>query len=217
MLVSEALNEIRIELDDTLSTRWTDANLVTLIKKAVRRLGNILYTNDISVGKKTYTFPTVNGTAAYALPADFMADVGIFRQDTKVPILKVSDYQWEIMGTVTEAAYYIVRTESVGSPAEDAAAVLFKGVPASIISMKLVYWPRLDSLSFTTATELPYNGMFDDILLEYVTMRCKNIDEMNINTDAQLLQEMESKVVAAYGSTAAKKMSARANTGSSSS
>ena len=209
MLVSEAINEIRIELDDLLSTRWTDANILTLIKKAVRRLGGILYTNDISVGKKTYAFSTVNGTQAYALPTDFMADVGVFRQDTLSPVLKVSDYQWEIMSaSVGESLYYIVRTESLGSPAEDVAAILFKSTPASAVSMRLVYWPRLDSLTFTTSSDLPYNGMFDDMLLEYVAMRCKNIDEMNVNTDAQLLQEMENKVVAAYGSVAAKKRAA---------
>lgn len=206
MLVSEAINEIRIELDDLLSTRWTDATLITLIKKAVRRLAGILYANDIGVGKKTYTFSTVNGTQAYALPTDFMADVGVFRQDTLAPILRVADFQWEILPTTTgESLYYIVRTQSLGSPAADVAAILLKGTPASAISMKLVYWPRLDSLTFTTSTQLPYNGMFDDMLLEYVTMRCKNIDEMTITTDAQLLQEMESRIVSAYGSVAVKK------------
>lgn len=216
MFVSEALNEIRIELDDALSTRWTDANIITLIKKSVRRLGTILFTNDINVGKKVASITLASGTAAYDLPADFMAEVGVFTS-AGVPIPRVNDYQWETMSTSTPAnSFYIIRQEDPSAGLTGDPQILFKATPSATGTLKLVYWPRLDSLTVGAGSTLPYQGMFDDMVLEYVTMRCKNIDEMNVNTDAQLLQEMEMKIVAAYGSTAAKKLSARLKTSGSS-
>lgn len=215
MLVSEALAEIRVELDDELSTRWTDAKLIALIKKAVRRLGGILAANDIDVGKKSATITTVSGTQAYALPSDFMRDIGLFRQDTGIPLIRVPDARWEALPSTTPvSSYYAVRTVLSGTPAADTLSLLIKGTPAADVTLTLAYWPRLDGLTFTTSSSLPYNGLFDDLIMEYASLRAKNIDEMNVTTDAQLLQEMENKVLSAFSSTAVKKMSAKAGAAS---
>jgi hypothetical protein len=215
MLVSEALTEIRVELDDELSTRWTNDKLIALIKKAVRRLAGILAANDIDAGKKSATITTVSGTQVYTLPTDFMRDIGLFRQDTGVPLIRVPDARWETLPSTTPvSSYYAIRTASSGMPAAVALSLLIKGTPDAALALTLAYWPRLDGLTFTTSASLPYNGLFDDLIMEYVSLRAKNIDEMNVTTDAQLLQEMENKVLSAFSSTAVKKMSAKAGAAS---
>jgi hypothetical protein len=48
---------------------------------------------------------------------------------------------------------------------------------------------------------MPWSGKIDDIIVEYVSLRIKNLDEMDVSIDLQLLQDMENQILQAYAPT----------------
>jgi hypothetical protein len=67
-LVSDVISQLRLELTDTNSARWSDANLITWIRKAISRTSPILYRNSVQFSRSSATVTTVAGQAAYTLP-----------------------------------------------------------------------------------------------------------------------------------------------------
>ncbi len=45
---------------------------------------------------------------------------------------------------------------------------------------------------------MPWNGRLDDMIIEYVSLRLKNLDEMDASLDLQLLQDFETQILQAY-------------------
>ena len=188
MTVSELLDDSRLELTDEAKTRWTDQQVLKAVAKAYRRLSHVLYRNDIELGRCLYRFDTEAGRDDYPLPADFMADYGLYRDDTKSRLTKHSDDSWQQLAAPAECAAWLVRGETL----------LVGGAPAAAIPLTLIYWPLLDTAALDMGSPTPFGGKLDDLVAEYAALRLKNIDEMDIGTDTQLLQDMENNLLNTY-------------------
>ena len=79
MLISNLIADIRLELTDKAASRFSDDDLLRLIRKGVRRLGHILFRNDIEAGRSSFPFYTTPTIAEYPLPDDFMKEVGLYK------------------------------------------------------------------------------------------------------------------------------------------
>lgn len=212
MTIADLITEIRLDLTDKDKTRWTDADMLILVKKAGRRLQHILFRNDIQAGKVPYTITTVAGTNAYALPSDFMTDVGMWRDDGLL-LEKLTDARFYGATSGSECVAYYVLDK-----------IYIYAMPASERTLTLLYWPRIDlstdtsSVSsawigsdgafqilgsdWTPGSATPWGGKFDDLLIEYVIFRCKNADEMDVSEEKALLADMENNILATYGTVA---------------
>lgn len=188
MTIGELIDNARMELGDEQKTRWNDEQMLRIVGKAYRRLSHVLYRNDIELGRCLYRFDTEAGRDDYPLPADFMADYGLYRNDTKSRLTKHSDDSWQQLSAPAECTTWLVRGETL----------LVGGAPASAIPLTLIYWPLLDTTALDMDSPTPFGGKLDDLVAEYAALRLKNIDEMDIGTDTQLLQDMENNLLNTY-------------------
>lgn len=187
--IADVIDDIRIELDDAADARWSDANLVKLIAKSVRRLSHVLRRNEIPFARTYGSISTVSGTESYSLPSDFMAAVGLFRDATNMEMTQYADAAFERIVSAAEFATYCIRGGSV----------YINGTPTSAENLTLIYWPIIDTSAYATDTTMPWDGKLDDIIAEYCAIRCKNIDEMDLAYDAKLMTDIENNILSTYG------------------
>ncbi len=189
MVISQLITDIRLDINDRESSRFTDAEILSVVKKALVRLAHILFRNDIEAGRLTYEFTTIEGVSDYPLPYDFMKDVGLYKPNG-ISLPCQTDKQWETIISANESSVYIIR----------AGTLYIAGTPTTSTQMKLIYWKLPEVLELTVDDEMPYNGKFDYMVAEYVGMRLKNIDESDVSRDVELLADMENQILATYGS-----------------
>ncbi|GFK95996.1 hypothetical protein NNJEOMEG_03870 [Fundidesulfovibrio magnetotacticus] len=188
MTVSELLEDIRLELADEAKTRWSDQQILKAVAKAYRRLSHVLYRNDVELGRAVHVFLAEPGRADYPLPADFMADYGLYRDDTHARLTKHGDDSWQQLAAPAECSAWIVRGDSL----------LLAAAPSSAKALTLIYWPLVDLEGLDMDAPTPFDGKLDDIVAEYAALRLKNIDEMDVAQDGQLLQDMENNLLNTY-------------------
>lgn len=191
--ISDLITEVRTELSDDDSTRWTDAKLLNLFKKAIRRANRVIQRNGVQFGKKMAELTTVADQAYLTLSTSvttFDTPIGLWRTDTEASVPFRTEKEWE---------------EIIAAPALEhtlldysADQIRFKGTPSSEITLNLWYYPVVDPSAYTTASDTPWSGRIDDIIMEYVSLRAKNIDEMTLNDDRALLTDLETQILQAY-------------------
>jgi hypothetical protein len=182
--VSDIIDDIRIELHDSQGD-WEDADLVTIISKSVRRMNRLLQKHGIKDGKSYKSFNTTSGTYQYEFSGDlsitdFGTPDGLYREDWDESLTLRSDDDWERIYSATEATSYRINGDYLE----------ITGTPTQTIEMHFYYWPLIDTSSYSTATTMPWSGKFDDVISEYSSLRCKNIDEMDWDADSQILEDM---------------------------
>jgi len=185
MLVSELFLNVRDELTDEISSRWSDAALLRLLKRTYRRTVHIMRRNGIELAKGIYEFSTAVGQSDYSLPMDFLAPIVLVRTDIKAHLIHRIIEQWEEIYDASECTNWIIKQPYL----------YIMGTPQTAIDMKLYYWvnPDIDGLSVTDDTL--WEGLVDDLLIEYLSLRCQNIDEMNLDQNVKLLQDFEQAVL----------------------
>jgi hypothetical protein len=194
-LISEVIDKIRVELFDENDARFSDANLLTLIKKSVERTNHVLMKNSVKFAKSSYDFDTISGTDTYALPSNYMALDSLYRIRTDdntgwaIPLMLRNDDEWERMISATETTNWRVWGSNIEIFDE----------PASVVSLRFYYWPKIETGAWTTASTMPWGGNIDEVIAEYVTIRCKNIDEKDLNWDLQLLNDLVTGYLNTYG------------------
>lgn len=185
---ADLIDDIRMEMVDEAESRWSDAQIMRALAWSVRRLAHVLRRNDIEPGRSITTITTVAGDDTYALPADFMAPYGLYRDANKTSLQQQSEASWAVKDNPLECSMYLKRDTNV----------LIAGTPTTAENLTLVYWPKPDTTGLTTADTVPWSGNFDDILVQYAALRLKNIDEMDASLDLQLLQDIENNLIATY-------------------
>lgn len=190
--ISSLITELRTDLADDNSTRFSDAQLLNLFKKAIRRANRIVQRNGIQFAKVEAAINTSATLDYVALPADFDVWHGLYRDDTHKEILKKTEKEWETIISATPMANCLLDQAN--------SKIYFNGTPASVTALTFWYYPRLDPAAYTVATSTPWDGRIDDIITEYVSLRAKNIDELNVAFDQSLLQDMELQILSAYSS-----------------
>lgn len=188
--ISDIISDVRIELGDTRTPRWTDEQLLSLIKRSIRRAELILRENSIQIGRAYETITTVAGEDEYDLPEDFFAPIGLYRDGTHMEIQLCDDETWEQIVSAAEISAWIIRGENI----------YITEAPTSVETLTLVYWPKLDLSSYDDATEMPWGGALDEAIVEYVALRCRLSDDSNAASNEQNLMQLEHLILSAYGS-----------------
>lgn len=190
--VGDVITDIRYEINDIDSTRFTtDAPILAFIKRAIRRANRVVQNNGIEFAKVYTSIATTTSTAYVSMPADFDVFIGLYRSDTRVEIPLKSEWQWMEM-SASSAQLSGCKLDYTNS------RILLRGTPSSVIDLDLWYYPTVDPSAYTTSSTMPWGGRLDDIITEYVSLRLKNLDEFNIDTEKQLLSDMETAIIKAY-------------------
>ena len=190
-LVSEIITDIRDEINDEGSTRFTsDTPILRYIKRAILRANRIAQREGLQFAKKKATLTTVASQAYVSIPDDFDVDIALFRPSDYSVIYKCSEMEWNSIVSAATLEYWYLDLEN--------SRILFNGTPDAAESLYLYYFPKIDTSAYTTATTMPWSGSLDDIIIEYVSLRLKNKDEMDVTTDLKLLTDFENQILKAY-------------------
>lgn len=189
-LVSDVITDVRIEINDTDSTRFTDAVILAIIKQAVRRASRICQRSGLQFAKKNVLLTTVADQNYLAAPVDLDIPIGLWRTDTRAKLTQKTESDWEQITSATELATWFYDITN--------SKLLFNGTPASEIELSLWYYPVIDASTCTTSTTMPWSGKLDDIIARYVALRLQNIDEQNTAQDQAILTDMEQSIISTY-------------------
>lgn len=200
-VISTLITELRTDLNDDASTRFTNAQLLNFFKKAIRRANRICQRNGIQFAKTKVALSTVanqNYIDISSTVSDFDVWIGLFQDSTHDEIPKKSETEWETIYTATAMANCLLDQQN--------SRIYFNGTPTSVLALTLWYYPTVDPSAYTTASSTPWSGRIDDIIMEYVGIRAKNIDEMNVENDKALMTDMENQILEAYGPNSARRI-----------
>lgn len=192
-LISALITEIRTDISDDDSTRFTDTQILNVIKKAIRRANRIAQRNGLQFAKKKAVLTTVANQNYLTLSSsvtDFDVLVGMWRTDTHARIPFRSEEDWEKI--ITAAALDNALLDYGNDK------IQFNGTPTGAVTLNFWYYPAVDPSAYTTSTTTPWAGRIDDIIMEYAIDRLKNIDEMDLSFDTKLLTDMENQLLQAY-------------------
>lgn len=191
-LVSEVISDIRVEINDTGSTRFTDDTTVILplVKQAIRRANRICQRVGLHFAKKKATVTCTANQAYATMTADLEIPIGLYRDHDHVKIYQLGEDEWEQTETSAELEYWFLDIEN--------SKFLFNGTPTSARTLTLWYYPTVDPSAYTTSSTMPWGGRLDDIIAKYVALRIQNLEEMNIKVDENILKDMEVSIIEAY-------------------
>ena len=188
--ISSLITELRTDLNDDDSTRFTDTKLLNYFKKAIRRANRIVQRNGIQFAKSKGAINTSATLDYVALPDDFDVWHGLYRDDTHKEIPRKTEKEWETILSASAMANCLLDQAN--------SRIYFNATPGAVVALTLWYYPTIDPSAYTTATSTPWDGRLDDIINEYVGLRAKNLDEMDARVDQLLLQDMENQILQAY-------------------
>lgn len=189
--VSDVITQIEINVGDESATRYSATTYLNMVKQAVNRVNRILQRNGIQFAKKYTDTTTTNAQAYISMPADFDVDIFLGISATGYKLLKKDEESWNACTSADANSYYML--DYVNS------RILLKGTPTdSTTSIRIWYYPTVDTSAYTTETTMPWSGRVDDIIAQYVAMRLLNIAEMDVSMELQLLTDMENQIIEAY-------------------
>jgi len=191
--LDDIIDEIRIELNDAGATRFSDATLLSIVKRALRRANLVIQRHQLHFGKKKTVLSTVVNQAYVDLPADFSVPVprALWRTDTKEEVVILKENQWEEV-SADESKLVYARLDLENDRIE------LKNTPTSVVSLDFYYFPTISTASYTAGTPMPWGGRLDDAIIEYATLRARNIDEQDVSVDTQLLTDFETQILDTY-------------------
>jgi len=187
--VSEIITDIRIELDDSDSSRFeTDIPILSMVKKALRRVENICIRKGLDFAKSHEDLTLLSGDYTVALPSDFKRDIGLFCNRSEIKKVPVDYFEKCSSGSI-----WIINGTNIQ----------FKTAATSDTVYSFWYYPELSFSSYTvvsaTTTNMPWADRLNDIIVEYASMRLKNIDEYDISMEEKFLAEMQEQILETYG------------------
>lgn len=189
-LVSEVISNVRLEVHDLDSTRFTNDVILALVKQAIRRANRICQRSQLAFAKKSAALITVAGQNYVTLPTDLDVPIALYRDDLHTKITQQSENDWELLFTCSEIAAWFLDLQN--------SKILLNATPAGVINLTLWYFPTVDPSAYSNISDMPWSGRLDDMIAKYVALRLQNIDEMNTAADQAILQDMESSIVSVY-------------------
>lgn len=191
--ISALITEIRTDINDDDSTRFTDAKILNVIKKAIRRANRIAQRNGLQFAKKKVAL-TCTANQAYIDISSTVSDmdvwIGLYDDSLHSEIKKKTEREWELI--ISAAARANCLFDQANS------RIYLNGTPTAADALTLWYYPKIDPAAYTTATSTPWDGRIDDLIMEYTCLRLFNIDEMDVNVDKALLTDLENQLIQAY-------------------
>ncbi len=187
MSIQTILDDIRVELTDKGRTRWKDdTELTALVDRAIRRINGILAKNHINFAReyKNVTLKTDGTIEDFPAQASIMRIFGLYRDDAKERIIHLWPSQWEVLKSCTAAQYWAVVNQ----------VAVYREASSVEIPATFIYYPKIE----IDPVESPWEGLLDDQIVEYASYRAKNIDEMTLQQDLELLKELEITIIDNY-------------------
>lgn len=181
-IANDALYSIRGGLGDLQRTRWSDTFILHELNRAAQRMLPMLKRNCLDYGQGRAELPLAAGADAFALPPDFRGVVGLYRQGNGIVLQTVDAL--ETLAVHRPLVFWAV----------DGNKGRVKNVSPTDATLTLRYWQAPENLT-GTASSMPWNGVFDGPLCDYVRLRLANYDEMTVAQDMQLMQDMENSVL----------------------
>lgn len=181
-LANDALYIIRGGLGDQQSTRWSDKFILSELNRAAERMLAIFKRNvlDYGMGRATILLPADVDT--FVLPPDFRGVVGLYHSGKLVQLKGIEEIE-TITATIPLAVWAVEGVQGV-----------VKRPPSSDVELTLRYWQSPADLTIA-ASQMPWNGVFDGPLCDYVRLRLANYDEMTVSQDMQLMQDLENNML----------------------
>ena len=191
-LVSALISDIRVEINDTASTRFTDdtTTILPLVKQAIRRANRICQRSQLQFAKKKLALVTVANQDYITMPADMDIPIGLWNDSTHTKLTQKTETDWEQIIVAGSVSNWFLDLEN--------SKILLNATPTGVMNLTLWYFPAIDVSAYTTASTMPWGGKLDDIIARYVALRIQNIEEQNIATDQTILQDMEQSIVSTY-------------------
>lgn len=179
---NDAMYVIRAGLGDIQKTRWSDTFLLSELNRAAARMLAIFkrHALDYGMGRVDITIATASDT--FPLPADFRGVVGLYYASKLVALKGVEELE-TLSATVPLAMWAVEGREGV-----------VKNAPDTDATVRLRYWQAPTELT-QPASVMPWGGVFDGPLTDYVRMRLANYDEMTVAQDQALLIDLESNML----------------------
>lgn len=196
MTIATIITDTRAIVSDEDSTRWTDALLLTWVKKAIRRANHVIRKNKLGMGlaKQAYSITPTN-YSDLALPTDFLSienDDCLWRTDTANPLTLKTPQEWESMLSGSEPGISMWKLDEVARTFDIREA---PATGASAVTVNLWYMLKINPVAYTTASVSPWNGDLDDLMAEYVAIRALNADEYELGADGPLWQQFEKAIL----------------------
>lgn len=181
-VANDVIYAIRGGLGDQMQNRWSDTFILSELNRAAERMLAVFKRNmlDYGMGRATVLLPADADT--FALPADFRGVVGLYHNGKIVQLKGIEELE-TITATIPLAVWAVEGVKGV-----------VKRPPAADAELTLRYWQAPAPLT-TAASKMPWNGVFDAPLSDYVRLRLANYDEMTVAQDVQLLQDLENNML----------------------
>lgn len=181
-IANDALYIIRSGLGDIQKTRWSDTFLLSELNRATARMLAILKRNTLDYGMGRAEIKITDGSDTFDLPSDFRGVVGLYYAGKIVQLKGIEEIE-TITATIPLAVWAVEGGKGV-----------IKNAPSTDTSVRLRYWQAPPDLT-QPASPMPWNGVFDGPLTDYVRMRLANYDEMTVTQDQALLVDLESNML----------------------
>ena len=192
MTYAELIVQLRVELADVEKTEWKDSQLMSLIIRAYRRIYSMIIERQFQIGMTLHPITILKNVATYPLPDNFSVQRGLYRYDMKTRLEFVDIDTFRRIADHGSGVWMIINREIyIDAPVQENELLM------------LVYYPHEDEVSTTDvadlAKEITYGRELWDSLLGYSAFLAKNIDEMDIQMDVQIISDIEQKLLIRYG------------------
>lgn len=181
-VANDVLYAIRGGLGDLMQNRWSDKFILNELNRAIDRMLSVFKRNMLDYGMARATILLPAGVNTFELPADFRGVVGLYHNGKLVQLKGIEELE-TITATVPLAVWAVENVQGV-----------VKNAPSVDVELTLRYWQSPARLA-TVASEMPWHGVFDAPLSDYVRLRLANYDEMTVAQDMQLFQDLENNML----------------------
>jgi hypothetical protein len=177
--------QMRVEVDDLEKTRWTDDQLAVFLAKSARRINQLAIRNELDfamVADDVTLKP--DGSIEGIVYGKVNAVCGLFRKDSGVSIKHLLPMHYLSEISAPAASFWTF----LNGIAE------YKSVSSVDIPATFLHYPIV-----TVSSSLsPWDGRLDDLVVEYASARAKNVDELSLTQDIQMMAELEKTLLSNF-------------------
>jgi len=186
MKVSTLIDYVRIELKDEKSTRFSDDKILSFLRRAFIRAAHLIRRNGIELGKRIEEIEVTPGRMAYDLPFDFMSPIALFNGTNQLVHNTIE--QFNAIEVSDPCSNFIISGDEIW----------ILGLPQDTRTLRFYYYFNLLPEEITLTSETPFGGKLDMMILEYLTLRAKNVKENEISVDMEFLKDFEAAILETF-------------------
>lgn len=178
--VSTMTSNIRVALADVEGHRFSNANILTFLNKAYRKVYSVFAHDRPELVKTVESGDTVAGTAEYSVGSGSLRRVLSLHVDS-IPLSDLGqapEGEWEAGERGRPQGFYVSGWDSV----------TLVPAPDGVYPYRIAYVAQPSPLTDGSTT---WPDDFDDLMEEFVVMRLGIIDEGDPSMEAQFLQDLE--------------------------